>query len=92
MDQRHFDERVGVEFIAAIDEALKVAHQRDDGLGILWGGVHCPAGAIFQRGARQLAESRVVLLQLSLNLNDVVTDEQTALLHQIEPDPQYLTV
>jgi hypothetical protein len=91
MDERHLDQWIGGTERIVI-EAFEVGHQRHDGGRILRRRIDRVAGTVPQRGARELAEAGIVLLQLGLDTDDVIAGQEAGTSHRLEPDPQRVAV
>ena len=76
MDHCYFDERIPIAQIIVIDEMFQISHQSDNFIGMLrWDVNGCVSEIVFQRGARQFAETRAVFFDGRLNMQDIVIDQ-----------------
>src|SRR5688572_26487112 len=88
MDERHLDQRIGVEAFILIDKAFELGHERPDDFWILRRRVDDTAVARLERSARELAKSCCVLLECRLDLEDVIVRQQPGSADSFESDAE----
>lgn len=92
VDERHADERVGIEGRVGVHEGFEVGHEVGDLGAALGRGVDDLAGVTCESGAGDLAEAGVVFLEDRLNFQNLVAGEEACLLDALETSPEGFAV
>ena len=89
VDEGHFDQWIYGQTSGVVDETVKVGHQLDNSVMVLWRRIDdFPGSQIAQSCSGKLPKAGIILFQCSVNLKNLVHTNKMCLADRLEADAQ----